>query len=240
MHTSLQEVLAVRDAGASPRFDIYAGIHKGLRLMLSDALARAGRVDPASPSQRRELAETVEQLADLCESHLSHENAFIHPAIERVQAAGSRRIAAEHVDHQQDIAALREHARQLRDVPADQRDAACRSLYQALALFMAHNMAHMHIEETEHNALLWAHYSDAEIIAIQGQLVAHLEPAEKMAALRWMLPGMAPTERRMLLAGLRADAPPQAFEAILALARQVLAPEDWLALAQGLETPVAV
>ena len=34
----------------------------------------------------------------------------------------------------------------------------------ALALFIADNFQHMHVEETAHNAVLWARYTDAELM----------------------------------------------------------------------------
>jgi len=239
MHTSLQEILAVRDTAATPRFDLYAGIHKGVRLMLADILARAGRVDTGEPAALQQLAEQVERVADFCVTHLEHENAFIHPVLERAQPGTSQRIATEHIEHARDIQTLRTHARALVSCPPPQRAAACHALYHALSLFTAHNLAHMHIEETQHNAVLWAHLDDAQIAAIQGQIIAHLTPSEMTASMRWMVPALAPAERLRLLAGIRASAPASAFEGLMGLVREVLGDDDWAALARGLGLPVA-
>ena len=239
MHTSLQEILAVRGTAAAPRFDLYAGVHKGVRLMLADLITSAGRVDPDDAASVQQLAEQVEAAADFCISHLEHENAFVHPVLERVRPGTSQRIANEHVDHECDIESLRAHARTLAGGPSEGRAAACRALYHALSLFAAHNLAHMHLEETEHNAVLWAHLGDAEIAAIQGQIIAHLSPAQMTASLRWMLPAMAPAERLGLLGGMQANAPAPVFSAVLALARERLGDADWAALARGLGLPVA-
>jgi hypothetical protein len=238
MHTSLQEFLAVSAKATTPRFDIYAGIHKGVRLLLGDILARAGRVPSDDPAALRDLARSVEHLAGICSAHLEHENAFIHPALEQAQPGTSRRIAAEHVDHERDIETLRRQARALVDSAPSDRAAACRALYLALGLFAAHNLAHMHLEETEHNAVLWAHYSDGEIAAIQAQLIAHLSPAQMFDAMRWMIPAIAPAERLGLLGEMRANAPAPVFDAVLSLAREVLDDGGWAALARGLGVPV--
>jgi Hemerythrin HHE cation binding domain len=241
MHTSLQEILAVRgtaDKGAAPRFDIYAGIHKGLRLMLADLITSAGRVDPGDAASVQRLVDEVEAAADFCVAHLEHENACVHPALERAQPGTSQRIATEHVAHERDIEALRAHARALPGCAAEDRPAACRALYHALSLFTAHNLAHMHLEETEHNAVLWAHLDDAGILAIHDQILARLSPAEMTMSLRWMLPAVAPAERLALLGGMR-DAPAPVFGAALALARERLNDDDWGALARGLGIPVA-
>lgn len=238
MHTSLQEILAVRGTATAPRFDLYASIHKGVRLMLADLLTSAGRVDPHGAASVQQLADKVEAAADFCLSHLEHENAFVHPALERAQPGTSQRIATEHVEHERDIEALRSHARALPGCAPGDRPAACHALYHAISLFVAHNLAHMHLEETEHNAVLWAHLDDAGIHAVHGQILAALSPAEMTASLRWMLPALAPAERLGLMGGLR-QAPAPVFGAALALAREHLNDDDWGALTRGLGLPVA-
>ncbi|MFN3304353.1 MAG: hypothetical protein ACK44A_11610 [Roseateles sp.] len=239
MHISLQEILAVRGTATTRRYDLYAGIHKGVQLMLTELLTHAGRVDPADPAAVAQLVAKVEAAADFCLAHLEHEDAFVHPELERLQPGTSQRIATEHQAHERDVEALRAHARSLAEVPEAQRPAACHALYQAISLFSAHNLAHMHLEETEHNAVLWAHLDDAAIAAIEGRILAHLTPAEMMTSLGWMLPALAPAERAGLLAGMRAEAPPAVFDAVLALARRQLNDDDWAALARALDLPVA-
>ena len=239
MHTSLQEILAVRGTATKPRFDIYASIHKGVRLMLTDLIVSAGRVDPGDAASVRQLVDQVEAAADFCLSHLEHENTFLHPALERAQPGTSQRIAIEHVEHERDIQTLRLHARALPGLAPEDRPAACHALYHAVCLFAAHNLAHMHLEETEHNAVLWDHLDDAGILALHGQLLASLTPAEMTMSLRWMLPALAPAERLGMLSGMKAKAPAPVFGVVLALARERLNDDDWGALTRGLGIPVA-
>lgn len=239
MHTSLTELFALHQAAATPRYDLYARIHKGVRLLLGDTLAQAGRVDADDRGAVVELVAQVERLADFCTAHLEHENAFVHPALERAVGGTSQRIAAEHAEHERDIDALRMQARALVACEPARRAAACHALYLALSLFTAHNLAHMLIEETAHNAVLWAHYDDAQIAAIEVQIVAQLTPALAMESMRWMIPALAPSERLELLRGMQAQAPAPAFDAVLALARELLGDADWAALARGLGRPVA-
>ena len=109
-----------------------------------------------------------------------------------------------------------------------------RALYQQLALFVAHNFEHMHQEETAHNAVLWAHYRDEEIVAIESAIHASLEPDEAMLCMRWMLPNLAPAERALVLTDLRAQAPAPVFDAVLALVRPQLSALQWGRLARDL------
>lgn len=237
MHTSLQELFAVRQTAQAGRFDLYAGIHKGVRLMIGDLLAEAGRVDPDDTVAVQALAAHVAGFATFCAEHLEHENRFIHPALERAEGGASQRIAAEHAEHERDIETLRTQAGALATCAPAGRAGLCQALYHALSLFAAHNLVHMYIEETEHNAVLWAHYSDAEILALEHQILASLSPQQSMEVLHWMIPAVSPAERLVLLQGVRASAPPQAFDAVLGLARDRLEAADWARLAAALGVP---
>src|SRR5689334_407972 len=95
---------------ASPRLDLYVGIHKGLRAFMAETLVRVGRLDVADPADRQQALDQLEQLLGFCADHLRHENAFIHTAIEARHPAGSAKVAEEHVEHAEAIAALREEA----------------------------------------------------------------------------------------------------------------------------------
>lgn len=222
-------------AGAAPRMDIYVGIHKALRAMMLDALQAAGRVDVHDPDDCRAACERVLALADLCASHLAHENDFVHPAMEARRPGASGRIAAEHIEHLAAIRTLRDGVTCLNAArgAAARTDAALR-LYRGLALFVGENFAHMHIEESQHNQVLWACYSDDELRALEGAIVASLPPAENLCVLRWMIPAMTPDERAGLLAGLRAGAPAPVFEAVLDAVQPHLSPRDWEKLMDAL------
>lgn len=237
MHTDLHELLAARQVADPSRYDLYGGIHKALRMMLADLLGRAGRVDPDDDGSRRALVDQVEHVAAFCVAHLEHENAFIHPVLERVQPGSSRRIALEHDAHLRDIEALRRHGRALIDCPPDDRRAACRTLYHGLSLFTAHNLVHMYLEETDHQAALWANCRDDDLAAIEGRIVGSLSPQDMATSMRWMIPSTSPAERLALLTGVRDGAPPEVFEAVVGIARGTLPEGDRAVLMRALGLP---
>jgi hypothetical protein len=223
---------------AAPRLDLYAPIHKALRSFMSDTLDRIGRMDLADAAEMQGTLQQFDTLMALCASHLQHENEFMHPAIEARRPAGSARIAHEHDEHLESIAELRGEAAALRAAPADERPTLALRLYRHLALFVAANFQHMHIEETAHNALLWAHYSDAELLQLHGRLMASIEPRELLLVGRWMVPALNPAERAAVVGGIKAEAPPQAFQALMAHIRPHLDDKAWDALdrAVGLQS----
>ncbi|WP_374608951.1 hemerythrin domain-containing protein [Diaphorobacter nitroreducens] len=235
----LQQVAATATAAAAdaPRVDMYAGIHKAMRALMADTLLALGRMDC---DDGLELAQTTQQvlaLMDACASHLKHENEFIHAALEARAPGASAVIAHEHDDHLAHIGRLAGAATALLRTPAAQRPAAVLALYRDLSLFIAENFHHMHVEETAHNAVLWARYTDAELEAIHDALVASIPPEEMMGIVRWLVPFMNPAERTALLADMRAKAPEAVFHAVLDAARPHLTQGEWTKLARSLGLP---
>jgi hypothetical protein len=225
---------------ASPRLDLYAGIHKAMRAFMAETLVRVGRIDVADAADRDEALAQLEQLLGFCSDHLRHENTFLHTAIEARQPAGSARIAEEHVEHAESIAALREEAAALRAAPEHAAAALALRLYRHLALFVAENLQHMHSEETAHNALLWQHYGDGELAELEERLVASLSPAEMELASRWMLTASTPAERATMVAGMKAQVPPEALVGLLAMLRPHLDAAGWAKLAAAAGVSEAV
>jgi len=245
-HTAMNSALAVADSPActavprppSPRLDLYAGIHKGMRAFMAETLVRVGRVDVADTADRDQALDQLEQLLGLCASHLRQENDFIHTAIEARQPAGSGKLAEEHVEHVESIAALREEAAALRKAPDHAAAALALRLYRQLALFVANHLLHMHAEETAHNALLWQHYSDADLAELHGRLLASVGPADKELAARWIVPASTPAERATMIAGMKAELGPEALLGLMAMLRPHLDAPGWakLAAAAGVAT----
>jgi hypothetical protein len=222
---------------APERFNSYVGIHKALRSFMCDTLCRIGRVDTDDAD---ELAATLAQLGTLlalCTGHIEHENDFMHSAIEARQPAGSTRTAADHQEHFESIAMLRAQAAALAAAAPQVRPAQALRLYRHLALFVAENLQHMHIEETVNAATLWAHYSDAELHAIEERLIATLPPEEHLLVARWMVPALSPAERAGLLGAMKPQMPPEAFLGVLAHVQPHVDAIGWIKLTRAIGVP---
>jgi len=215
MNITPHEMHAVSASQAAPRFDMYTGIHKALRALMVDTLLAVGRVDTDDERDTMQTSQRVFELLEMCASHLQHENTFVHAAMETRVPGSSATAAHEHTEHQRDIAHLTGLAGALLQAAKPRRPAAALALYRALALFVAGNLAHMQVEETEHNAVLWAHFSDAELVGIHDALLASIPPDEMLFTLRWMVPFLNPAERGAMLANMQAHAPAPAFQAAL-------------------------
>lgn len=219
------------------RFDLYGSIHKALRAFMADTLLAVGRMDSEDDLDLAQTTQQVHQLLDFCTGHLGHENAFVHPAMERRAPGSASQVAHEHIEHQCEIAALRTCAQALIACPRAQRPLLAQHLYQQLSLFVAENFQHMHIEETTHNAILWAHYSDAELVEIHDALVATIPPEEMLFTTRWLVPFMNPAGRAAMLRDMQAHAPAPALQAVLAVSRPHLSDREWAKLTRSLDAP---
>lgn len=226
----------VLKTAAAPRVDLYSAIHKALRLMMTDTLQRIGRLDTDDTDESAATLEQVDALLEACRAHLVKEDKFVHCAIEARHPGASERVAGEHEHHLEAIAALEAESTALRALPTA---AAANRLYTHLARFLGHNLEHMHLEETQHNAALWAAYGDAELLEIQQRILASIEPDEMAAILRWMVPALSPAERALMLGQMQREMPPEAMRAVLEIVRPHLDDSAWGKLARALRVPGA-
>jgi hypothetical protein len=225
---------AARQAAPGNRFDIYAGVHKGLRSFMAETLVATGRMDPFDPAETVGTLAQIRELLEACRAHLHAENQFLHPAMEARRPGSACAPAKEHEDQVQVIERLETDALAVERAQPEMRADAVRRLYHGLAAFVAENLVHMHDEETKNNAVLWATHTDEEIAEIQQALVASLRPEKMALFIRWMVPAMSPAERAGLLGGIQLGAPREVFERVLATARPHLTEREWAKLMTAL------
>lgn len=225
---------APASAATAPRFDLYAGIHKALRLFMGDTLALVGRLDTDDAGELAATLGQVDALIAQCRAHLAKENQYLHPLIEARRPGASQRIADEHVEHLEALAALEAEVAALRALPTA---VAGLRLYRHLARFVGENLEHMHVEETTHNAALWAAYTDAELAQVHQRILAGIEPAEMAVVLRWMVPALTPAERAGMLGAMQREMPPAALRGVLDIVRPHLDDTAWAKLARALGLP---
>lgn len=226
----------------TPRYDIYAVIHKALRAMMAEALVQAGRTDWQDAADRGEALSAVRGLLDFCASHLEHENDFVHAAMEARQPGSSADGRADHRVHVNAIRDLRDQAAAVESLQGADAVRVGEALYRSLAVFVGENYEHMHFEETHNNQVLWSRYQDHEIMAIEHAIRASIPPQENAVVMRWMLPNVSAQERALIVSGLRDQAPPEVFQGAMGLLRVHLSARDWQkaeAAAQAASSPLA-
>ncbi|MCO5976457.1 hemerythrin domain-containing protein [Ideonella oryzae] len=224
-------------AATAPRYDLYQGIHKALRRLYADTLVRLGQADPDDSQAMAQVLGQVRTLCDICEVHYADEDRFMHPALEQAQPGCTAAITAEHEVHRDTLESVRELTAVVEASHGTTRSQALNRLYQTLAVLMAEDLIHMRVEDQDFNAVLWRHYDDAALQALEGELVATIPPAIMMATLPWMIGALNAPERSAFLAGARQGMPPAVFEAVITIARRELPEGEWNKLAAALYLP---
>ncbi|MFZ5446486.1 MAG: hemerythrin domain-containing protein [Myxococcota bacterium] len=216
------------------RPDLFSAVHKGLRALMFDTLHLLSRCDPSDDFDVERTAHQLRALVRLCERHLHDENTFIHPSLD-ARRPGLVWEAAEAHDAQAQYATdFLRLATRLESPGVAQRASLLRSLIGKLSEFIAHQLVHMHLEETRHTPALHETHTDDELHAMHRAIVSSI-PADELALfLRWMVPALSHGERVELLTGLRAAPSPEPFHGALALARAHLAPRDFAKLCEAL------
>ena len=212
------------------RFNLYTLIHKGLRACMSETLVSVGRLDPNDTTEIAAAVGQVRGLIEFAREHVEHEEQWIHPALEARRPGSSAETREDHARHLESLASLESSARALERSEGSDRARTALRLYRQLALFVAENFEHMHVEETENHATLAACYSEQEVIELHDRLVAAVKPASMMTALRWLVPASSAPERAAMLNGMQQGAPAAAFAAVLERARSHLSARDWAKL----------
>lgn len=212
------------------RPDLYGPVHKGLRHALNASLLKLGQLDP---SDAADVGEALLELRDVlawCEKHLEIEEEFVHAAVERKRpAALVGRLRGDHESHQRDFSLLRDDAdalaRSLAETPAVQK-ARARQLYLGFSRFVAENLAHMAVEETEMNTLLAELFTAEELGAIFVSILASEPPEQLMRGVRWVMPAVDPAERAAMARVARAGVEPAVFGQLLAALKGTLSARD--------------
>jgi hypothetical protein len=233
--TTIEEQQQLALTQGRDRMDMYTAIHKALRAMMCDTLVAVGRLDPQDEPEVVHTAQRVFDLLEICRAHLAHENAFVHVPMQ-ARAPGSADTAAqEHAEHEHHIAQLSHLTGAMVKAAAALRAPLALALYRALALFVADNLRHMAHEETQHSATLWAHFSDAQLHEMHGNILAAIGPQEMATTMRWMIPACNPQERAETLLGMRAGAPAPVFQAVVEGVRPHMDDSGWAKLCVALD-----
>lgn len=211
-HVSLTDIPALNG-----RYDLYGGVHKGLRKAGCELLVRLGSTDYADAQDYEPVLESLRLYLMLAGSHVMHEDENIHGRL-RERGITTDLVDDQHDDHRTAFADLEALAVAVEKAWPLHRAAAGRKLYLAFAAYMAEDLAHMHEEETVIAPALWKGFTDEELVLIEMRIVGSLAPEKNMAFMRQMIPAMNPSERAALLGAMQKGAPAEIFSAVIEFA----------------------
>jgi hypothetical protein len=220
----------------APTVDLYRGVHRGLRWGLGHALMSLGSVELNDTDSLADVLHEVVTIAELCGSHIRHEEDYMHETLGRVSPALRATLEREHQEHFAQIEDLKRRASLLRlgcgleDRASTPEEALVRRVWQSrkpqaeelrqdlylrLSSFMAENLEHMREEEEQAQRAFDTSCAPQELEGIHMRLVQSIPFDQLVLFLRIMLPAITQEKRLELLAGPKAGMPPQVFAALL-------------------------
>ncbi|HWB26200.1 MAG TPA: hemerythrin domain-containing protein [Chitinophagaceae bacterium] len=209
------------------RYNIFNQIHKALRARLYATAGDIQQTDFAEDNAGATI-DKVLQVVDLFDDHARHEDTHLLPLLNSVDAKMVADFEEEHVEDHRLSNALRQHAAAWRSAATAQEKAAQgKALFYAFNAFIAFNLYHMNKEEDALLQTLWQHYTDADLLAVQKNIINSIPPEVMMAESRWMLRSLSNSEIIQWLKGVQLTAPPPAVAALTAMAQQELSSERW-------------
>ncbi len=218
--------------GSGQRADVFVGVHKGLRRGLLGLSNSLGNLDWADAAEVKAAGAEFADMIQFLREHAENENLVQMPPLEERSPGATRRMAEDHERLEKIIDQL-EADWEKAAAAADPHVEGYR-LYRGFNRFLADYLAHMDMEEGEVTETVYRHFTDPEIGAMVGKIVARISPQDMAMMLRYMLPGMNDSERGVFLLNLKAGAPPQVFAGVQGLAQSVLEPKDWQKLSAKL------
>jgi hypothetical protein len=218
--------------------DFYGPIHKGLRLAQTQLLVRLGACGGDDDTELSQLLADLDAFCLMARHHLENEDRWVHSALEERAPGSTTRLEESHADHRQSFGALHGLIARVETAVRCDRARRLKQLYLRFSLFMADDLAHMAEEEELLLPMLQSLFTDEELSDIEDHILSGLSPDEIVAFGRLMIPAATRADRISLLSAVRANAPAEAFEAIMTFAaRPSLCHGDYVHLCLGLGLP---
>jgi len=195
--------------------------------------------DFTNDEQNGQVISLLEEVVLLFEGHAHTEDTIVFPMLNGVAPELVAEFEKQHVRDHQLGEELERAIDQLKTAGSDvEKNGAGIQLQLAFTEFLAFNLSHMNGEETIINEKLWAHYTDAELMAIPQKVVANVSPEKNAKYGYWMLKGLSQNEIIGWYSEMEKAAPPFVRAQMLALAERALPQAQYQDLLQSFETPV--
>lgn len=209
-----------------PRLKIFDIPHKGLRNALSQFTLLAGKTDYRDAFAIGQLHQLGIEVFSMLNEHAGLENEFILGALETRSPGAGHHNLEDHEVIEQRQAELEQALNRLDSLARAGVDARAEgeAFFRQLNHFFSAYLAHMLEEEEETQVMLWAYFSDEELLDIQRRLVAKIAPELLFVWVKWSAPAQSHPERTAWIRGMKAGAPPAFFAQVMAVLEKVLAP----------------
>ena len=217
------------------RYNIFYKIHKGLRVMLYETATGLQLTDFNAEHEAETAMKSITAVVDMFDKHAHLEDTLVFPAIAQYEESVVDVFSQEHVLDHELTEKLRTFVLMFNSLETDvEKKQMGSAIRKAFVEFLVFNLNHMAKEEDILNNLLWHYLSDAEIIAIEHNIVSRQSPAESAAGMKWMLRGLSNEEIISWMKGIQKNAPEFVFNNLFELAEKELPATRFRKVVEGL------
>lgn len=205
-----------------PRVNIFAFPHKGLKNALSQILLSASKLDMNDASRINAFKQQTLEVLMLLHLHQHSEDTVVFSQIEAQVSEQSQHCADEHIQLRISLGKIEMLLSQI-EVNAPMELSV--EIFSAIGAFFSDYLKHMAYEENELNQVIWANFSDEQILDWQATIMSSLTPEQSMSWFKYIIPALNPMERMLVLGDIKVNAPAEVLNAILEMLTNHL-PDD--------------
>jgi hypothetical protein len=210
-----------------PRFDTLTPIHKALRSMVYEVGGDLQTSDFADELEAAGAAADLELALHLMRDHHTTEEVYLYPKLQPLEEQLVAAMLEQHGNVERLLDVADEARKQVRAADAEVRIAAGAVVNARFNELVAFYFEHLAQEEAKVLPATWRHFDDAQLMAIQGTIIAEMDPDVLFQWLGWMFKGLNRAELVGMLRGAQAGMPPEALEAVRGLGAASMEPAAW-------------
>lgn len=226
------------------RYNILNRVHKGLKAFLYDRAIQAQQTDFTNVEEAVQTLDKIGEAMYLFGQHALYVERLLFPFVVDYNPGLISSFKAQYQAHAVLAQRMRglliayEHA-----VSDDEKHTAGHAIQKAFTGFVVAHLESMAREDGLLNSLLWRHYSDAELLTLEREIVAKLPPKDLALLSKWIVRGMNNREIIQWLRAIEQTYITSIFSTFFNSAAQELPENRWVkiqeALAEGVSIPDA-
>lgn len=218
------------------RVKLFEAAHKGLRTALARFSFLVGKADFNNKDDVNALYPLGKDLFMMLRTHANDENSIVLAELEAKVAGSSKHDMDDHVRLERDQDQIEELLDEIKDLSGKGKDPSGlgAELYINFEKFHGEYLIHTHEEETVTQHLLWENFTDPEIHAMRGKIIARFTPESFEKWQSFIFPSITHAARVQMLTGIKMNAPDQ-FPKLMAMAEKFLPAEEFSQLKKSLQ-----
>ena len=209
------------------RHEMYRPIHKAIRHMMYTTAHTLGAADFQDATVSEAALASLESTILLLITHAGHEENFVHKALEERAPGFIESFEKDHGNDERTYVELRKLSREAQGASGEQKSELGNKIYDLYNQFTGTYLDHLYREESELQQALWDNFTDEELGAIEGALMASVSPDVMGQFLSIICSSFNPHDLAFMLSAMKGGMPPEVFQGLAQAAESATPPDIW-------------